>query len=175
MKDILRKICSCCNTEKSLLLDFYKGTNKDGRRSWCKSCISDFYQIPENRAKVIERHKENYRKKHKKLVVSKNKENIQKYLFKSAKARAKTRFEEFSLNQEDVIVPEYCPLLGIKMQYNETIKQDNSYSLDRIDSTKGYLANNIWVISLRANRIKNDATIEEFEQILNNWKIKLNM
>ena len=42
---------------------------------------------------------------------------------------------------------------------------DNSYSLDRIDSTKGYTIENLMVISNRANRIKNNASNEELEKI----------
>ena len=38
-------------------------------------------------------------------------------------------------------------------------------SIDRIDSTKGYEKGNVWVISGRANRIKNDATPEELMRI----------
>lgn len=34
-------------------------------------------------------------------------------------------------------------------------------SLDRIDSSKGYISGNVKVISKRANAIKNDATLEE--------------
>lgn len=165
------KTCPCCNIEKSLEL-FSKGGNKDGRKSWCKSCISDFYQKPENREKALKKYKENYYGKHQALVREKKAKDIQSYLFVSAKARAKSRYQEFTITKEDVIVPEFCPLLGIKMQYNEMIKQDNSYSLDRIDPKVGYVPGNVWVISLRANRIKNDATIKELEQILTNLKIR---
>lgn len=97
-------------------------------------------------------------------------DNTQKYLYQSAKARAKQQGEEFTIKLEDIKIPEICPLLGIKMQYNENLKQDNSYSLDRIDSSKGYIPGNIWVVSLRANRIKNDATLEELELIVKNLK-----
>lgn len=86
-------------------------------------------------------------------------------LYKSAKSRAKQRSEEFSIDLEDVVVPDKCPILGIPLKYNRGIKEDNSYSLDRIDSSKGYIKGNIWVISLRANRIKNDSTPQELRLI----------
>ena len=80
------------------------------------------------------------------------KENdIQSYLWKSAKNRAKQRGEDFSIELKDIIVPDKCPILGIP--------------LDRIDSSKGYVKGNIWVISLRANRIKNDPTPQELRLI----------
>lgn len=43
--------------------------------------------------------------------------------------------------------------------------RDGSPTLDRIVPDKGYVRENVWVISGRANRIKNDATIEELELI----------
>jgi predicted RND superfamily exporter protein len=50
------------------------------------------------------------------------------------------------------------------------IEGDREYtpSLDRIDSKKGYTPDNVWVISHRANQIKNDATIEELKLITEN-------
>lgn len=38
-------------------------------------------------------------------------------------------------------------------------------SLDRIDPRKGYVKGNVWIISYRANLIKNDGTAEEHEMI----------
>lgn len=53
------------------------------------------------------------------------------------------------------------------------MKGDDSYSLDRIDSSRGYVKGNIWVISLRANRIKNDSTVEELRLIAGKVEQKL--
>lgn len=74
---------------------------------------------------------------------------------------------------EDVIVPERCPILGIEMSFHSNRKEDNSHSLDRIDPNKGYIKGNIWVISLRANRIKNDATVSELRMIADAIEQKL--
>ena len=43
-------------------------------------------------------------------------------------------------------------------------------SLDRIDSSKGYVKDNIWVISHKANSIKNNATLTELKLIIKNWR-----
>lgn len=75
------------------------------------------------------------------------------------------RGEDFSIELEDIVVPDKCPILGIPLEYHRGVKQDNSYSLDRIDSSKGYVKGNVWVISLRANRIKNDSTPQELRLI----------
>lgn len=72
-------------------------------------------------------------------------------------------------------LPDHCPILGIKLNYDGTNesksgysgRMDNSPSIDRIDSNKGYTADNIHVISWRANRIKNDSTVEELRLLAN--------
>jgi len=43
---------------------------------------------------------------------------------------------------------------------------ENSPSLDRIDNSKGYVPGNIAVISMRANMIKNNATLAELKAIV---------
>jgi hypothetical protein len=53
----------------------------------------------------------------------------------------------------------------ISMQKWSQRLQRRNYSLDRIDSSKGYIKGNVWVISLRANRIKNDSTPQELRLI----------
>ncbi len=42
---------------------------------------------------------------------------------------------------------------------------DNSPTIDRINSSRGYEPGNIEVISWRANRMKGDATAEEHRKI----------
>ena len=80
-----------------------------------------------------------------------------------ANRNAKRRGEECTLELKDIVIPEYCPVLGIKLQPGSHSHQDCSPSVDRIDSTKGYTKDNVWIISARANRIKNNATIEEIK------------
>lgn len=55
-----------------------------------------------------------------------------------------------------------CPLLGIPIKCNgRKGSRDSSPSLDRIDPTQGYTEKNTWLVSQRANRIKNNATASE--------------
>ena len=84
-------------------------------------------------------------------------------LLNYARRNAKRRGEECSLELNDIVIPEYCPVLAIKLDPGSHSHQDCSPSVDRIDSTKGYTKDNVWVISARANRIKNNATIEEIK------------
>jgi len=77
---------------------------------------------------------------------------------------------------ETIATPSHCPILGLELNYDGTgvcgkwSHKDNSPSIDRIDSTKGYEATNIVIISWRANRIKNDGTWEELLRIGNYYR-----
>jgi hypothetical protein len=71
---------------------------------------------------------------------------------------------------ESMNIPDLCPIFNIPLNYDGVEKQgwtrtDNSPSLDRIDSNKGYTMDNIHIISWRANRIKNDSTVEELRML----------
>jgi hypothetical protein len=92
-------------------------------------------------------------------------------LWEKAKARAMERGLDFTVTVEDIAALwcSHCPLLRVQMSMSDG-DRDTSPSLDRIDSSRGYTPDNIWVISTRANRIKNNATLEEFETIARNWK-----
>jgi len=78
-------------------------------------------------------------------------------MWSRAKYRAKQKGLEFNITKEDIIIPDTCPLLGTPME---------SPSLDRIDSSKGYIKGNVWVISNRANTLKNDATLSELKLLV---------
>lgn len=69
----------------------------------------------------------------------------------------------------------HCPLLGIELTYDTytgPIPQ-NYASLDKIDPTKGYVPGNVQILSFRANSLKADATVEELELLIKNWKTNL--
>jgi hypothetical protein len=87
-------------------------------------------------------------------------------MLRNAKNRAKEIGREFNLVREDVVMPEFCPVLGLRLEKGSTGFQPCSPSIDRVDSTKGYVQGNVQVISWRANRLKADATIEELEKVL---------
>lgn len=92
------------------------------------------------------------------------------YLLHTARSRAKQKGFEFNLEIEDIQIPTNCPVFGIPLFIRrggkEVGKNPNNPSLDRIDSTKGYIKGNIQVISWRANNLKSDGTLEEFKQLM---------
>ena len=90
-------------------------------------------------------------------------------LYHQLKASAARRGIDFDLNildLYDLTFPISCPALGIPLQFNRGAAADNSYSIDSINSQRGYTANNIVVVSNRVNRIKNNASLEELRRIV---------
>lgn len=80
-----------------------------------------------------------------------------------ARCRAKIKGREFNLKVQDVVIPEVCPILGIRLvtHVGGSGAFADSPSLDRRDNGKGYTKENIQVVSQRANQMKGDASKEE--------------
>ena len=74
-----------------------------------------------------------------------------------------TKFVETKLN----LAGSKCPVLGVDMEISKlgSKKNDLTPSIDRIDPKKGYVKDNIIVVSMRANRIKTDATVDEIKRV----------
>ena len=90
-----------------------------------------------------------------------------KHLLADARGRAQARGLEFALDMDSIPRPTYCPVFGSELVYRaDGRRRDNSASLDRIDSRRGYTADNVWVICWRANQIKNDATLDELKRLV---------
>ena len=84
-----------------------------------------------------------------------------KELLKRLQQSAKSRNIEFTLtcsDLNDLSFPITCPILGIPLKWHRGKPEEDSYSFDRIDSSKGYIPGNIQIISFKANRAKNNLT-----------------
>ena len=137
---------------------------------------------PEIIAQRLERRREQQRARNKKYYASNREKCIEyqkahasknplKAQLATAKANAITRGLEFSITEDDLSVPATCPVLDIPISFrNSMADRDNSVSIDRLDSSKGYVPGNVYIISNRANRLKSDATITELEKIIEYMK-----
>lgn len=87
------------------------------------------------------------------------------YIIRNLKSSAKRRNIEFNLKYSDLELPEFCPLLNVKLEYNSEgeFNLQNHATVDRIDNSKGYIKGNVIIISRLANNMKNEAN---FEQLL---------
>lgn len=144
------KWCSGCKSDK-LLTSFSKNkVRKDGFANWCKSCMRGIYTSQRYLA-----NRTAYRDR-----------NIEHSLIIECRARARKRGLEFNLDDVDIVIPEYCPVLGIKIQRTRAKITDNTPSIDRVKMSRGYVRGNVRVISWKANRLKSDCDEPEiFEAI----------
>jgi hypothetical protein len=98
------------------------------------------------------------------------KKNPVLYMWRNAKNRAKRIGVEFTIKQTDIVVPEFCPVLGLKLEFGHGkgtgFFSPHSPSVDRFDNSRGYVKDNIRVISWRANMLKHDATLDEMRKVL---------
>jgi hypothetical protein len=177
------KVCHVCN--ESLNTDQFPKNRKakDGLYHKCKACTKLYREA--NKQKIKECRQKYYKnntlfvknkvKKYaennsEKVKIKNNldyrKRNRQTMLW-DAKRRSKQKNVPFNLTVDDVVIPEFCPILGIPIIVGGQIGPSaNSPSLDRKVPEMGYVKGNVHVVSWRANRIKSDSTINELELIL---------
>jgi len=164
------KQCSKCRESLSIE-SFNKDSRlKDGTRNYCKSC-----QAKAKRSWYVNGGGREVQKKYVKenpvLVMTVK-------MVRNARERAKEKNVPFDIDLDYIrsIVGEnaerasHCPVLGTLLDWSVLRGKGsggipNSPSLDRIDPSKGYVKGNVWVISYRANTIKNDATHEELKRV----------
>lgn len=101
--------------------------------------------------------------------------NPERRFLAGAQNNARMKRVPFALAVEDIIIPEFCPVLGLRLQRGTGSggRRAESPSLDRLLPELGYVLGNVQVVSWRANRLKNDATLFELEAIVRNVKARL--
>lgn len=151
---------------------YRKGSSNRHINSVCKKCASIRVQRSANRQITMNNSNETRKarieideayKQHIKSINSKynhSTRGIIMNLLNRARKRAALYNLEFNITAEDIHLPKCCPILGIELGIGKKGGSDNSYSLDRIDSSKGYVKDNVQVISRLANTMKNSANPE---------------
>jgi transcription elongation factor Elf1 len=153
MKELIKFNCIVCGKEK-----IWKGGLKEFNKIECRTCSTKCSNIKRG---IIYINKMDY------TIENYKKSSI----FRSIKKTHNKRNIDFDLSFQDIPeIPKICPVLGIELVLDNKIPSRNSPSIDRIDSSKGYIKSNIRIISNRANFIKNNGTKEEIETIYLNWK-----
>lgn len=153
------KRCSKCTLVKPVS-SFWKNNNsRDGYQHTCIDCQKARWEKDVSRQQEVKA-----RFQERKMLYNDN--HINKYLWFEARKRAKEKGLEFTIEPRHIIVPDICPISLVAMERNRGKLGPNSYSLDRIDSSKGYIPGNVAVISFKANQIKNNFSLEELERLL---------
>lgn len=83
----------------------------------------------------------------------------------------------FEIKFEELQRPEFCPILGIKLNYGCSNQENGKQtrdpakaSIDKLVPELGYVPGNVFIISWRANKLKSNMSIRELEAILDYMK-----
>lgn len=97
--------------------------------------------------------------------------NVIPKLLENAKRRALKYSLDFNLTPSDLTLPSHCPLLQIPLKVSDTgYSNDYSPTLDRIDPSRGYIKDNVQIISMKANQMKSNAYLFEIELLAINLR-----
>jgi hypothetical protein len=154
-------------------IDSSKGYTKDNVRLICAIINSirfnldddEFYELCN---KVIKPSKKNKVYDIDEIIESKKFLQYINYKLTNAKFNAKAKKRKMNLTEEDVIdlyqkQEGLCKLTKEKLSFVKG--DDNAMAFDRIDSTKGYIKDNVHLVTEKINQLKSDLDIEEFRTI----------
>lgn len=108
----------------------------------------------------------NNKERHNEQIREWGRANKERKLLIGARATAKRHGIAFNIDISDVVIPEICPVLGTRLDRYAPPRSHNLPSLDRIDSSRGYVKGNVCVISWRANRVKDNASLAELRALV---------
>lgn len=124
--------------------------------SVCIQCCTEIYKA---------RYTEKYR----------NSENTFIHQFNARRQKALRDGIPFTISLEDIERPEFCPVLGMKLNYGCSKERgktglsgrdEDKATIDKLKPELGYVPGNVFIISWRANKLKSNMTIDELEKIL---------
>lgn len=147
INSVVSKWCSVCSRHKPL--DEFNRASKawDGLAGWCRQCSAT-------------KNKEKYHKYSNKTM---------KAVFREMKTRSAKRGWDFAItegcvNQLWAKQNGRCYYSGVEL--TTSISDPNKMSIDRIDSTKGYIRDNVVLCTVRINLMKRDMSMQEFLTVI---------
>jgi len=92
--------------------------------------------------------------------------------FRQRKNQAIKQGIPFTIELSDIEQPEFCPILGIKLNYGwggagGHLRDPCKATIDKVIPKLGYVPGNVFIISWRANKLKSDMTYDELDKIMN--------
>lgn len=149
-----------CNKCKEVKEDSYFTkdlSSSDELRAHCKECAKDYWN--------------NYKENNKEKLAQRSQQNRDARALSNIKRRAKQKNLSFDLSLEDIQGVLVCPVFGFELKRSIGKATKDSLSVDRIYPEKGYVKDNIQIMSNKANTMKQDATPEELLMFAD-WIIK---
>lgn len=153
------KKCNNCFLDKPLE-DFWpcRGT-PDGRQYECSECMvkhtRTIAKAAEERDKAI---KASDPKNYDAAIVAQ--------LYYMSRKRAKQKSVEHTITKDDIKLVHICPIRNVTMSRSTGKFNNDSYTLDRVDSSRGYVPGNVRVISWKANNLKSDLSVGDIVRLL---------
>lgn len=155
----MNKRCKVCKVDKALDAFPRNARAADGHNGICHDCQT-----------TINARRSNTRKEAEAQDPEKFRTKVARYLWALSRRRAKEKGLEHTISPSDIEIPDLCPILQMPLNRYRGGFDRSSYSLDRVDSSRGYVPGNVRVISWRANAVKSSLTIEEVERLLEYMK-----
>lgn len=167
----MKKYCKHCQEEKPLSEFSPHVRSKLGVREKCKKCSSlegcrRYASNPRHYAAAARRYRKDNPEAYAAISKKHRERHPERRLLDGCRYRAKKKGLLCTITAADLVVPEYCPALKIKLEFAKVALKDNSPSVDRKVPALGYVRGNVRVISYKANRMKNNATITELKQLI---------
>jgi hypothetical protein len=140
-------LCQSCNEEKEIIEFPVRKDNSFRHRPYCKSCCNNI-----QRARYAH-HKKN---------------NPFLHRYTRVKNRCLGRGIPFNITPEylEKIWTGVCPVLGIELNLVTDRIDEHAAELDRFNPELGYVKGNVHWLSRKANRLKNNSTVEILEKLL---------
>lgn len=157
---------ACINCGKSWTVQVLANHIPTRHQYFCDECCNKLSRVEKDnilRVKIPGFHdKEKLQRR------NSHKNNIIRAMFNRAKQRAIKNNLEFSICINDIVIPEICPLLEVPFILGDRGNYEFTPTIDRIDNSKGYTKDNIWVITKKANSMKNSASFKELNTFCTN-------
>lgn len=182
------KECAKCRETKDWDCFAKSANRKDGHNPYSKDCTKEWRTQNKD---ILSQKKREYGLANKELIAERSRLKYQKFkdkyrqsqvdyyqlprnwtkrlLMKSIE-RAKRDGIEHTLTINDMPdAPSVCPYLGVELTFSLGAGQlPTNASLDRIDSSLGYVKGNVQIISRKANTMKSNATAQELQLFATN-------
>ncbi len=176
--------CHFCNNDVKKFKNEYDRKIRKGTKFYCNlSCASKDNPILVENAKLV---KENPYESYKRLISSPNfkfktKDELSPFriYLNKVKQRLKSFHSDKELTIDEIYLKEVwdgqngiCPYTNLKMELRDYSNPSipTSASLDRIDSSKGYIRGNIEFVCMSINFAKNDFSKDEIVKFIKQIK-----
>lgn len=160
------EVRTCLNCGKEWIVEVKNNNSSTKIKHFCCECnkkLSNKEKTQIRRLKL-----EGFHEKEKAQRRASYKRNHIHNMVVNARERALLYGYDFDIQDSDIVIPEKCPLLNVPFVLGEKGNYEYTPTIDRIDNNKGYTKDNIWIITKKANAMKNSASFDELNTFCTN-------